>query len=231
MLDIIECAMPTDPRFTDLTGRDFGTAVVLRLAGRRGRKIVWDCECECGGVFVAQASNLASLTARCADCIANNRREQFLTIQSRSGNKTHGLTRTPEHGVWTAMLRRCRNLNCAEYASYGGRGITICERWLQFANFMSDMGPRPTSRHTIERVDNSRGYDPDNCVWATFIEQARNRRNNLIVEAFGRSQCLAAWAEESAIQYHTIKARLRHGWPAEKALTHPVRRRATCPKN
>ena len=101
--------------------------------------------------------------------------------------KTHGLTGTPEHRVWIDMRTRCRNPNCASYPNYGGRGITICERWDDFALFLEDMGERPGPGYSIERRDNDSHYGPDNCYWATRLEQSRNRRKPQFRKPRGKS--------------------------------------------
>ena len=88
----------------------------------------------------------------------------------------HGLSRTAEQYIWSCMRQRCKNPKNPVYKHYGGRGIAVCERWNSFQNFYSDMGPRPTSKHSIERVDNDKGYDPTNCIWATRYVQAKNQR-------------------------------------------------------
>lgn len=109
------------------------------------------------------------------------------------------------------MKSRCLSADHASYADYGGRGITVCTRWLSFENFLSDMGHRPSTAHSLERKDNTKGYDPSNCVWATAKQQARNRRNNRLLTFSGRTQTLAAWAEETGIPYQTIYSRLHRG--------------------
>jgi hypothetical protein len=134
-----------------------------------------------------------------------------------------GKSRTPEYGSWHAMIGRCTkpDNDCFEY--YGGRGITVCDRWLtSFENFLTDMGPKPSLHHTIERIDNNKGYEPGNCKWATLSEQARNRRDNVLLEHDEKVQCLAAWADDLGIKQTTLRMRLKRGWSAERILTTPV---------
>jgi hypothetical protein len=120
------------------------------------------------------------------------------------------------------MLQRCTNPRSQAYKDYGGRGITVCLRWQSFEAFYHDMGARPSQRHTLERKDNNDGYTETNTIWAERTEQARNKRNNHIVTFNGRTQCLAAWAEEYNIKVHTLLKRLEHGWTVENALIIPV---------
>jgi hypothetical protein len=112
----------------------------------------------------------------------------------------------------------------AGYAYYGGRGITICERWNDFATFYADMGPRPTPQHTLERLHNEKGYTPENCIWATQATQNSNKRSNVILIYQGRTQCATAWAREYHIHPLTFLWRIRQGWPIEEALSRPVAR-------
>lgn len=121
------------------------------------------------------------------------------------------------------MLNRCQNKNAINYADYGGRGIAVCERWKDFANFYADMGQRPRGKYAIERKDNAGNYEPGNCRWATYKEQSRNKRNNRMIEAFGERLCMTDWAERTGLSVGTIWERLKYGWSPEKVLTKPVR--------
>lgn len=119
------------------------------------------------------------------------------------------------------MLQRCRNPNNTNYANYGGRGIWVCERWLVFTNFLEDMGERPVGT-SLERDDNSVGYHPENCVWATRKVQQRNRRSNRMLTANGVTQCAQDWANDLGVPMHTITTRIdRYGWSVEDAITTP----------
>lgn len=135
---------------------------------------------------------------------------------------TVGLRRTRTHQAWTNMLTRVRNPKATQAQHYSQRGITVCERWLVFENFLADMGECPAGL-TLERRDNSKGYGPDNCYWASKKEQANNRRTNRIITYSGISRTLAQWAEHLGVGPSTIGQRLRSGWSVEKALTQEVR--------
>jgi hypothetical protein len=124
------------------------------------------------------------------------------------------------------MLARCRNRRDRRYSDYGGRGITVCARWAQsFPAFFADMGPRPSPQHSIERKDNAGDYEPGNCVWATRKEQQRNTRRNRLLTYRGLTLPAVAWAERIGMNPHTLRDRLRLGWPVAKALTTPIRGR------
>jgi len=131
----------------------------------------------------------------------------------------HGLSKTIEYRTWYAMLQRCRNPRNPAFGRYGGRGITVCDRWQLFENFYADTGPRPTLRHSIDRIDNDGNYEPGNCRWATTHEQARNRSDNYLIEWRGETRCLSEWCEIVGLTYSTVKGRLDSGWPVERALT------------
>lgn len=130
----------------------------------------------------------------------------------------HGMTNTPIYKAWNNMLSRCLNPNHPRYKDWGGRGITVTKSWLDFENFYKDMGDKPSPKHTLERKDNERGYDKDNCVWATTKEQATNRRSNKILTANGYQFTLVEFAEKFSINKITLGSRLRRGWTLEEAL-------------
>jgi len=135
------------------------------------------------------------------------------------------MTGTPTHRSWLSMLARCSNPRAPDYPRYGGRGITVCERWKKFVNFYEDMGTRPDERQ-LDRSDNNGNYEPGNCRWATREEQGRNKRNNRILIFRGESKPLVEWAEIFRIKRSVVSLRLNQlGWSIEKALTTPVQTR------
>lgn len=123
-----------------------------------------------------------------------------------------------EYRVHSSMLTRCTNPKHKSFDAYGGRGIAVCVRWHDFANFLADMGPRPSSTHSIERRDVNGDYEPGNCVWATSTEQSRNRRDNVVLAHDGMSLCVADWGERLGLNPTTILGRLARGWPVDRAL-------------
>lgn len=143
----------------------------------------------------------------------------------RLGVTTHGLSRTKVYSVWKSMMHRCYNEKCKEYKYYGQRGIKVCDRWHDVTAFVEDMGHPPPGMW-IERKDNDGHYEKDNCCWETKKNQLRNRSDNLMITAFGRTQCLAAWAEEYGMRSSTLWKRIvRDGFSSEEAMTTPLRRK------
>lgn len=132
------------------------------------------------------------------------------------------MTYTPEWTAWTAIKRRCLNSNTPEYPNYGGRGISVCQRWLdKFENFYEDIGVRPSKKHSIDRIDVNGNYEPSNCRWATVSEQQNNRRNNVRLEFNGLEMTISEWAKRLRMNNSIIESRLRKGWSIEAALTYP----------
>ncbi len=132
---------------------------------------------------------------------------------------------SPEYTVWASMKTRCLNPNTLHYKNYGGRGITVCDRWMQFENFLADMGERPRGM-TIHRKDNDKGYFLENCVWATAAEQSRATRANRLITARGKTQCVTDWALELGIPKETLYHRLNKGLSGEdvfKEFSHEQR--------
>lgn len=158
------------------------------------------CRCDCGNTTEVAISNLTRKVTSCG-C-------RLREVNHSPAKGTHLQSYTPEHKVWDSMLQRCLNPASQCYASYGGRGITVCDRWLKFENFIQDMGKRPSANHSIERVCNNEGYNPDNCKWATRSEQARNRRSSRFIAHEGQTKTLIEWSEVLQVPYEALRQRL-----------------------
>jgi hypothetical protein len=144
-----------------------------------------------------------------------------------SGKPTHGLSYTPEYRAWQTMRLRCVDPTNAAYPDYGGRGITVCERWLNSVEaFVADMGPKPTPAHELDRENNDGNYEPDNCRWVTRKVNDRNRRSNRFLTFGGETLCVAEWCERLGLPCDTVHKRLEAGWSIEQTLTVPNRLRA-----
>lgn len=138
----------------------------------------------------------------------------------------HGLSKLPEYKHWTGMINRCENPGATRFEHYGGRGIKICERWREnFKNFYEDMGPRPAPGYSVDRIDTNGDYEPNNCRWATPMEQSRNTRANRLVSVGGHTITLAEAIEKSPVAYKTALRRIIRGWDPVDAVTLPVQKR------
>jgi hypothetical protein len=145
-------------------------------------------------------------------------------------NKTHGLKHHALYRTWLGMMNRCLNPKNRGWPAYGGRGITVCERWRNISNFIVDMGERPP-RTSLDRIDYDGNYEPGNCRWATHKEQAINRRSTVFITYDGQTNSMSDWARFAGIEVHTLIRRIYSGWTIEKALTTPVRRSARHPRS
>lgn len=145
-------------------------------------------------------------------------------IYGQQASTKHGCSRrgklTPEYRAWCSIKRRCYNPRAAQYKDYGGRGITVCDRWLNsFESFLADMGLRPADNYSIERIKIGGNYEPSNCIWKTQKEQCRNKRNNIMVTIGGVTKSLVEWVENTSLSYGTVHSRVLAGWPSEMLLT------------
>jgi len=189
-------------KIINLIGQRFGRLVVISKAdSEKNGHTRWNCICDCGGTTTVRSSHLLSGDTRSCGCIG---REMLSKMCLK-----HGMSETTTYDCWAAMKQRCVNPSSHAYRNYGGRGITVCERWMKFENFYVDMGECPIGL-TLERKDNNSGYYHENCCWDTPKTQSRNKRSNRIIKYDGKSQCLAAWAEELGIERHTLWYRLEH---------------------
>lgn len=194
--------------FVDLSKRRFGMLLVVSPETKNGR-LYWNCQCDCGRVSAVRHDAVQRQTS----CGCHRRRIP------PNGMKRHGLYGTKENRLWSSMIRRCTNPKQKNWGRYGGRGIKVCNRWLNsFEAFLTDMGKCPPGL-TIERKDNDGNYEPGNCRWATQSEQANNTSRNHIIEFDGRRQTLTQWARELGIEPPTLRSRLKGGMELSHALT------------
>lgn len=193
-------------------GQIFGRLTVI---GEEGRYAI--CRCVCGNVTKVKSHPLRSGNTTSCGC--------YNRSQLKLGNvrRTHGMRSHPLYSVWKEMRRRCTSQQRDDFKNYGGRGISVCERWNDFALFVADMGERPPAM-TIERIDNNLGYDKANCRWASRADQNRNRRFNRIIDVGGMRMILAQAARLTGIGEATIRKRLKLGWSVERAVSTGVRR-------
>lgn len=206
------------PKIIDITGQRFGRLVAIERSQNVARtnapsRPAWLCACDCGTRKVVSKACLISGLAKSCGCI---RRE---VVSAK--NTSHGMSKTPEYISWGQMNRRCHDMSNKNYKDYGGRGISVCEQWRHsFENFFSSMGRRPTIKHSLERKDNSLGYSPGNCKWATRREQSQNRRGRRYLSAFGTTLPVEDWGHKISVRPKTILARIdRLGWPVSRAVS------------
>lgn len=173
-------------------------------------------ECTCGNQKEIRNDHVRHGYIKSCGCL---RREKSAEAAKKlTHREKHGFASSSTYGIWCSLKQRCRNPNNKFFPYYGGRGIDYCERWEKFENFLSDMGERPEGL-TIERIENSLGYSPENCKWATRKEQQRNRRGCVYVEHNGQRKTLIEWYEELGIPHQTLSQRVLLGWAAEKILS------------
>lgn len=177
-----------------------------------------EARCDCGTIKFFRAYLLMTGATKSCGCYNSE-----IATQKAKSRATHGMSKTNIYMSWSTMVSRCYTPTHGSFPKYGARGVGVCDRWrYSFSHFYSDMGNKPTPKHTIERINSAKDYSPDNCRWATQAEQNRNKNNNHIIVYNGRSQCLMDWANETGIGFHTLAARIKNGWTLERAMTEPV---------
>lgn len=189
-------------KLIDLRGQKFGRLLITEFVGRIKGKTKWKAICDCGNETIVSTSDLRSNNTKSCGCYV---------LESRI---KHGHSRnhkiTPEYSVWISMKGRCYNKNEKEYKYYGGRGIIVCDRWLErFDNFFDDMGVRPSKKHSIDRINNDGNYEPSNCRWATTKEQSRNRSDNHYLSYGSVTMVLADWADLFRIDGRLLTYRVK----------------------
>jgi len=213
-------------RAIDLSGQRFTRLLVVggpktvQIPSKRVR--VWLCRCDCGTELWLCTSELrAGLTKSCG-CF----RHEF-AIKNGKRSRKHGDSlgadgivshRAVEYSIWSSMSQRCNDPKDPQYKNYGGRGIHVCKRWRNYEKFLADMGRRPSSKHSIDRIDNDGNYEPRNCRWADRRTQARNTRRTVFVKFNGERLCVADLAERVGVKYKLLYSRIKRGVPVELAV-------------
>jgi hypothetical protein len=195
----------TSNSWKNIAGNVYGMLTVLGYVGKGN----WECLCSCGNKVVIETAKITTKHKKSCGC-----------LKGKSAIK-HGKSHTPEYHSWSNLKARCSNPKFIGYHNYGGRGIKVCEWWLNsFDNFYADMGPRPGKKYSIDRIDNDGNYEPGNCRWATVKQQADNRRSNILIDCKGTLIPLKQACENLGLEYKTIFARIKIlGWTTEKAFS------------
>ena len=213
---------PHSSNWIDLGRQRFGMLTANEFVVFASGRAFWLCRCDCGDDYLVTTSKLRAGFARSCGCARGAHISQAKYI--------HGSRRTSEYVIWEQMIARCHQRTSAAFKYYGGRGIGVCARWRTgsrhkhgFEFFCFDMGPRPSPGHTLDRINNRKGYSPGNCRWATAREQARNRRSTVFVTFGGARAALIDHCERLGMKYGLVLQRLRQGWKVGPALTRPSR--------
>lgn len=196
-------------RFIDMTGHSIGGQYIIGCAGLDAHgQAVWSVRCVCGSERTVTGGKLRRGEAGSCGCVKSERISASLT---RHGDAANGQL-TPEYRTWSNMIDRCERESSKSWKNYGGRGIMVCARWREsFAAFLEDMGRKPTPKHSIDRIDNDRGYEPANCRWATRIEQARNKRGIRFAHLYDE-------AGRNGVSKAALAARINAGWSEDEAV-------------
>lgn len=184
----------------------------LVLPKKATRHLHATCLCDCGTVREVANSALRDNLSKSCGCL----KTEVTSARAKQRNTKHSKYHHPVYHVWDSMIARCTNPNNRGFKSYGARGITVCPRWLKFENFYSDMGD--PNGMTLERVNNNKGYCKSNCKWATYTEQARNKRNSIRLKYNGQIKPLVTWAEELGLSKTMLYQRVARGWTPERIL-------------
>lgn len=197
----------------NLLGKRFERWLVISEMPPRGKVTVWKCRCQCGAISLVDAGRLTNGKSKSCGCLRSE-----LLLSGHFSRITHGMYESATHKAWTNMKQRCGNQNHPQFPLYGGRGIKVCKKWMDFESFLSDMGERPDGL-SLERIDNNRGYGPNNCKWASRSEQLSNRRITRKVKLNGRVVLVTEAAMQIGISARLIAKRLDKGWSDELATS------------
>lgn len=194
-------------RETVRPGQKYYDLTVIGFVDNKANSAKCKFLCKCGNETTVRATYVLSGNTKSCGC----------------RKKPHGGTSSPEHTSWKAMISRCRRKSDKSYSKYGGRGIKVCKEWIDsYKNFLDHIGPRPSKSHTLDRIDVNGNYEPGNVRWATSKQQARNRRDNVLIAIGDEKHCFSEWCEIMGISVRTVQSRTRKGIPFHMAVSTPV---------
>lgn len=208
-------------QYKDITGQKFGRLTAIKelqkskyVGNTRIQRAKWLCKCDCGKETVVIKENLSRGITKSCGCLKND----------TQNNKTHGMSKTRFYSEWCSMIRRCENKKDKSYRRYGGRGITVCDRWRKdFMNFYEDMQGDYDDGLTLDRIDNSLGYNPSNCRWVSMKQQQNNRTNNVVFEIDGKKHTMSEWCDIFGLSNSMVRSRYHRGCEIDKLFLHPKR--------
>jgi hypothetical protein len=212
---------PSHARFVNITNKVFGRLTVLGYIGKnkKGRS-VWLCECDCGNYVSVVGYSLEGNNTTSCGC--------YWKEKQKDRNFKHGQAvtcqKTKVYAAWRSIINRCYNETFYYYKNYGGRGITIAQEWRNdFISFYAHVGDPPSNKHSIDRIDNDKGYIPGNLRWATASQQSKNRSNTIILEFNGIKRCISEWARVINVKQQCIYYRYKKGWCTFCIFTTPTK--------
>lgn len=203
-------------KIKNIVGNRYARLLVLSFAGKLHHRSTWLCQCDCGNTKIVSSDYLRSQRTKIKSCGCYG-------IENPSAKKHGEANKTKEYKVWVSMKKRCNDPKTIDFKYWGGKGIKVCERWLDYNNFLADMGRCPTG-HSIDRINSNGDYELSNCRWATQVEQQNNRSNNIKFEYNGEIISIVGLAKKLSVPDTAVRSRFYRGWPLGRIVNQPFRK-------